>query len=93
MDLTDLDAAHAAMEASPDDDALRLRFHERLADSELFLLLTRDPVGDDVDPEMFSAEDQQFVLVFDREARLAEFAGRVAPTVTLTASSAATITS
>lgn len=83
MDLTDLDAAHAAMEASPDDDALRLRFHERLADSELFLLLTRDPVGDDVDPEMFSAEDQQFVLVFDREARLAEFAGRVAPTVTL----------
>ena len=82
-DITDLDAAHAAMEAAPGDDALRLRFHERLADSELFLLLTRDPVGDDVDPQMFDAEGQQFVLIFDREARLADFAGRVAPTVTL----------
>lgn len=82
-DITDLDAAHAAMEAAPDDDALRLRFHERLADSELFLLLTRDPAGDAVDPQLFDAEGQQFVLIFDREARLAEFAGRVAPTVTL----------
>lgn len=82
-DITDLDAAHAAMEAAPDDDALRLRFHERLADSELFLLLTRDPLGDDVDPQMFEDEGQQFVLIFDRETRLAEFAGRVAPTVTL----------
>ena len=82
-EITDLDHAHAAMEAAPDNDALRLHFHERLADSELFLLLTRDPVGDDVDPQMFQAEDQQFVLIFDREARLAEFAGRVAPTVTL----------
>ena len=82
-EITDLDHAHAAMEAAPDNDALRLHFHERLADSQLFLLLTRDPVGDDVDPQMFQAEDQQFVLIFDREARLAEFAGRVAPTVTL----------
>ena len=82
-DITDLDAAHAAMEAAPDDDTLRLRFHERLADTEVFLLLTRDPVGDDVDPQIFDAEGQQFVLIFDRESRLAEFAGRVAPTVTL----------
>lgn len=82
-EITDLDHAHAAMEAAPLSDALRLRFHERLADSELFLLLTRDPVGEDVDPQMFQAEDQSFVLVFDREARLAEFAGQVAPTVKL----------
>lgn len=82
-EITDLDLAHAAMEAAPENDALRLRFHERLADTELFLLLTRDPVGDDVDPQMFQAEDQSFVLVFDRESRLAEFAGQVAPTVTL----------
>lgn len=82
-EITDLDTAHAAMQAAPDDDALRLRFHERLADSELFLLLTQDPVGEDVDPQLFEAEDQQFVLIFDRESRLAEFAGRVAPTVTL----------
>ena len=38
---TPLDAAHAAMEAAPEDDAARLRFYERLADSELFLLLRR----------------------------------------------------
>lgn len=82
-EITDLDAAHATMDANPDDDTLRLRFHERLADSELFLLLTRDPDGDDVDPQMFDAEGQQFVLIFDRESRLAEFAGRVAPTASL----------
>ena len=82
-ELTDLDHAHAAMEADPSDDALRLRFHERLSDSELFLLLTRDPVSDDVDPQIFESDDQQFVLVFDRESRLAAFAGQVAPTVTL----------
>ena len=37
---TALDAAHSAMTADPQDDAARLRFFERLADSELFLLLT-----------------------------------------------------
>ncbi len=35
---TPLDRAHAAMEAMPQDDAARLRFFERLADVELFLL-------------------------------------------------------
>ena len=32
---TRLDAAHAAMEAAPDDGAARLRFYERLADGDL----------------------------------------------------------
>ena len=38
-DLTPLDIAHGAMEAAPNDDAIRLAFYERLGDGELFLLL------------------------------------------------------
>lgn len=76
---TPLDTAHAAMEAAPEDDAARLRFYERLADSELFLLLTGDPEGDQVEPELFDVADARFVLLFDREARLAQFTGRMSP--------------
>ena len=36
---TPIDTAHAAMEAAPEDGALRLRFYERISDSELFLML------------------------------------------------------
>ncbi|PWR03549.1 hypothetical protein DKT77_06780 [Meridianimarinicoccus roseus] len=74
-----LDTAHAVMEAAPQDDALRLRFFERLADGELFLLLDREPQGDGIDPRIFDTEDGRFVLAFDREERLAEFAGGIAP--------------
>ncbi|SEV91670.1 SseB protein N-terminal domain-containing protein [Cognatiyoonia koreensis] len=77
--MTDLDTAHAAMEAAPDDDALRLRFYERLADSELFMLLGADPVDDKIEPSLFDIEDRKFALVFDREERLADFVGRAAP--------------
>lgn len=82
-DLTELDLAHAAMEAAPDDDLARLRFHERLADSELFLLLTGEPMGDDVEPQILDSDEGRFVLVFDREARLAAFAGQIAPMAAL----------
>ncbi|SFB01837.1 hypothetical protein SAMN05421688_2418 [Poseidonocella pacifica] len=78
-DETALDLAHAAMASDPDDDAVRLRFYERLADSELFLLLTEEPVGETLDPEVFPLETGPMVLAFDREDRLAQFAGRVAP--------------
>mgnify|MGYP003674325762 CR=1 FL=1 len=76
--LTPLDRAFAAMDAAPDDDGLRLRFYERLADAELFLLLTEEPVGDAVTPQIFPVDDQEFALVFDREDRLAEFSAGVA---------------
>lgn len=78
-DLTVLDQAHAAMDANPGDDAMRLRFYERLADSELFLLLTQEAQGESVSPELFDIADGRFVLVFDREDRLAQFTGRPAP--------------
>ena len=40
---TPLDIAHAAMMADESDDAARLRFYERMADVELFLLLEAEP--------------------------------------------------
>lgn len=79
MTETPLDTAHAAMEAAPDDDAARLRFYERLADSELFLMLTEEAVGPNVSPEVFDTGGARFVLAFDREERLAQFAGGAVP--------------
>ncbi|MFN3663010.1 SseB family protein [Yoonia sp.] len=77
--MTDLDVAHAAMEAAPDDDAARLRFYERLADSEMFLLLGEEAEDDQIKPALFDVEGGKFALIFDREERLADFVGRAAP--------------
>lgn len=77
--MTDLDIAHAAMDAAPDDDTKRLQFYERLADTELFMLLGSEAEGDQVTPELFEIDDQNFILIFDREDRLAQFVGREAP--------------
>ena len=73
---TPLDAAHAALDG---DDAAQLRFFERLAGSELFLLLRNDPDGDRIDPDVFEVSGARYVLVFDREERLTDFVGRPAP--------------
>ena len=78
-EMTPLDLAHAAMEAAPEDDAARLRFFERLADSELFVLLDKEPEDDRISPDVFDTGEGQFVLVFDREERLAQFADRIVP--------------
>ena len=78
-DTTVLDAAHRAMEAAPEDAQARLRFYETLAASELFLLLEEEASGETVTPRVFEVEGQGFVLVFDREERLADFAGGEAP--------------
>ena len=76
---TPLDAAHAAVSADPDNEALRLRFFERLADGEMVLLLEREAVGERLEPRVFDLEDGPVVLVFDREERLAAFTGGIAP--------------
>lgn len=76
---TPLDRAHAAMDAAPDDERARLRFYERLADAELFLLLSEEASGETIKPEIFDVQDAQFVLVFDTEDRLAGFVGKPAP--------------
>lgn len=79
MTETTLDAAHAAMEAAPEDASARLRFFERLADAELFLLLTEEAQGERVSPELFELADGRFVLAFDSAERLSRFTGRAAP--------------
>lgn len=79
MEQTPLDQAHAVMENDPQSDAARLRFYERLADSELFILLSKEVEGDNISPELFDTPEGRFVLVFDREERLAQFAGRPVP--------------
>ncbi|WP_370286731.1 SseB family protein [Pseudooceanicola nanhaiensis] len=79
MTETPLDRAHAAMEAAPENDAARLRFYERLADNELFLLLTAEAKDDSLSPEVFDLSDAKWILVFDTEERLAAFTGREAP--------------
>jgi len=76
---TPIDTAHAAMEAAPDDDAARLRFYERLADSELYLMLKEEARDDTVTPDLFELPEATFALVFDREDRLSQFAGQAVP--------------
>lgn len=79
MTETPLDIAHIAMSAAPDDDALRLRFFERLGDAELFLLLEGEAAGDAVTPQVFDPGSGNIVLVFDRPERLSAFVGAEAP--------------
>ena len=80
---TPLDTAHTAMQSTPDDAAQRLRFFERLADSELFLLLESEAQGVTIKPEVFEVDGAKYVLVFDREERLAEFVEGMAHHATL----------
>lgn len=82
-DETRLDAAHAAMQAAPEDESARLAFHEALAASELFVLLESEAEGESITPRTVEAEGQCHVLTFDREDRLAQFAGEAAPYVAL----------
>ena len=74
---TALDIAHAAMADGTEAD--RLRFYDRLADAELFVLLASEPQGDQIEPATFEVEDGTFILTFDREERLTQFVGRPAP--------------
>ena len=76
---TPYDRAHAAMEADPENEALRLAVYDRLADAELFLLLESEPEDEDITPQIFETEEGEFVLAFDLEERLAEFTGEPAP--------------
>ncbi len=76
---TPLDVAHARMTEAPDDDAARLRFFERLADSELCLLLEKEAGEDAVDPVVVEADGHKLVLAFDSDARLAQSAKTGAP--------------
>ena len=80
VELTPLDEAHGAMMAAEEDDAARLRFYERIADVELFMLLEAEPAEDQVNPVLLEGG---YVVVFDRAARLASYVGEPAPYVAL----------
>lgn len=88
---TALDAAHKGMQANPDDDRARLTFYERLADSELFMLLEKEVEDDLLEPRLFETEDLRLVLVFDREHRLNAFAEGAAPYAALSGRSLANL--
>jgi hypothetical protein len=77
--MTPLDEAFAAMAANPDDTAARLAWFDRLAASELVLLLEEEAGEDTIRPRVFTVEGADLVLAFDRDERLAEFAGAEAP--------------
>lgn len=78
-DQTPLDRAHAAMEAAGDDTAARMQFYGQLAGAELFLMLESEADGDQVTPQVFELETGPVVVAFDREDRLAGFAGGITP--------------
>lgn len=78
MTATMLDRAHEAMSAAPGDTGPRLRFYERLADAELFVLLEAEAADGRLAPRVFPLEEGPVVLAFDREDRLATFAEDVA---------------
>ncbi len=77
--MTPLDQAHGEMDRDPDDAAARLRFYERLATVELFLLLKDEAEGAKIRPEVFSLTSGDTVMAFDTEERLSDFTGRQTP--------------
>lgn len=78
--LTPLDRAHLAAEASG-TDAARLTFYERLAEAELHLLI--DAAEENrITPHLVEVEGARYALAFDLPERLTAFAG-AAPTATL----------
>ncbi|QDL90786.1 SseB family protein [Paroceanicella profunda] len=78
---TALDAAHAAMEAAPEDVAARMRFYERLAGAELFLLLDAEPAegATTLSPMILPTGEGDVALVFDTEERMAGFVDAPTP--------------
>lgn len=79
--MTPLDEAFAAMNAASDNATTRLAWFDRLAASEMFLLLEDEAIGDRIRPKVFAVDGADLVVAFDREERLAGFAGEVAPFV------------
>jgi hypothetical protein len=79
MDETELDRAHAAMTAAPENDAARVAFYDCFADGQVILLLAEEAGADRVTPAIVEVAGERYTVVFDSEERLAGFAGTVAP--------------
>ncbi|SMY08819.1 SseB family protein [Flavimaricola marinus] len=79
MDDTDLDRAHAAMMAAPENDAARVAFYDCFADAQIVLLLAEEAAAETVRPAVVELGGDRYTVVFDTEERLAAFSGAVAP--------------
>lgn len=78
--MTSLDTAYAAMADARDEDAARLRYYGELCGTLLFVLLEREVTGAEAPiPRSFAVEGASYVLAFDTEERLANFATGSAP--------------
>ncbi|RMF36414.1 MAG: SseB family protein [Alphaproteobacteria bacterium] len=80
---TPLDRLQAAIEAAPEDEAPRRAFWERLAASELHLLLAAEPEGDRAEPLVLETAAGRIALAFDTEERLAGFVDAPSPYLAL----------
>ncbi len=78
-----LDAAHAAMEADPGDEAARRRWFGRLLDTELAVVLETEAQGSAVTPRIFALEAGPVVLAYDGEDRLAAAFAQALPQAAL----------
>lgn len=84
MNETAIDRAFRAMEAEPENAAAQARFHERVLDAELHLLLEVEPDTDErLRPLIFEIPEGRFVLAFDRDERLAGFVSEPMPCAVL----------
>lgn len=84
MEETAIDRAFRAMEAEPENAAAQARFHERVLDAELHLLLEEEPETDArLRPLIFEIPEGRFVLAFDRDERLASFVAEPMPCAVL----------
>lgn len=72
-----------AMDRDPDDASARLAYYRAFADSDLCLLLDREPEGELFTPRLFDLQDGPVVLVFDSDEALAAFAGAPVPYLAL----------
>lgn len=79
VQMTPIDQAHADMQADPDNDAARMQFYERVASSELFLVLAGDAGNDTAMPALFEVEACRYALVFDTQERMVEFTDTPTP--------------
>ncbi len=75
---TALDTAHSAMSAAPDDEHLRSAFYQTFADCDLFILLESESTNDSIAPRVLTVDGDDYILAFDQEERLAEFASDTA---------------
>ncbi|WP_435168174.1 SseB family protein [Falsirhodobacter sp. 1013] len=73
--MTPLDHAYAQMAADDADDAARLTYYERLAESELVCLTDGEAREGAVTPKLFPLEDGPYVLAFDSDEKLSAFTG------------------